>query len=237
MMKHYRRRGDAAASRRQPDEFQPLVAEPKVRVRFIGSADELGTPDLMIVPGTKSTLADLSRLRERGLDDAIRARHATGTLVFASARVADAGRAHRRRTCGSRRRRAGLGLLPVVTISRTTKSRAAPRASRAGAIGEIALTPTRSIWAGRTRSQTRIRPAAVRGWKATARERKASGGRFVIGTYMHGLLENPQPCAQFSRDSPKGNVFRIAVVTTVDAELDRLASTVRAHVDLEAITT
>src|SRR5262249_40807013 len=64
------------------DEFQPLMREPGVRVRWIGSAAELGTPDLIILPGTKATLANLSWLRERALDEAIRRRRASGTPIL-----------------------------------------------------------------------------------------------------------------------------------------------------------
>ncbi len=49
------------------DDFDPLRAEPGVRLRYVASAHELGNPDAVILPGTKNTLADLSWLREVGL--------------------------------------------------------------------------------------------------------------------------------------------------------------------------
>jgi len=64
------------------DEFQPLACEPGVSVRFVGDASELGQPDVIILPGTKSTLADLAWLRQRGLAAAVTARHAAGTPVL-----------------------------------------------------------------------------------------------------------------------------------------------------------
>jgi len=58
-------------------DLDPLRAEPGVRVRLVASTAELGNPDLVVLPGTKSTVADLTWLRERGLDDAIRDSSAT----------------------------------------------------------------------------------------------------------------------------------------------------------------
>ena len=48
------------------DEFAPLAAEPGVRLRYVERADEPGTPDLAIIPGTKTTIADLDWLRRVG---------------------------------------------------------------------------------------------------------------------------------------------------------------------------
>lgn len=53
------------------DDFDPLRAEPDVRLRYVASAQELGNPNAIIIPGTKSTLADLDWLRESGLAEAI----------------------------------------------------------------------------------------------------------------------------------------------------------------------
>jgi adenosylcobyric acid synthase len=64
------------------DEFQPLARAPGVRLRFVRDPAALGTPDLVIVPGTKATIADLAWVRERGLDAALRARRDAGTPVL-----------------------------------------------------------------------------------------------------------------------------------------------------------
>ncbi|KOP63998.1 cobalamin biosynthesis protein CobQ [Bacillus sp. FJAT-18019] len=52
-------------------DMDALRWEPDVVVRFVQSVDELGTPDVIILPGTKDTISDLEFLQERGLADAI----------------------------------------------------------------------------------------------------------------------------------------------------------------------
>lgn len=59
-------------------DADPLRLEPAVRVRYVAAAPELGVPDLVILPGSKATLADLAFLRERGLADALAHAHAGG---------------------------------------------------------------------------------------------------------------------------------------------------------------
>lgn len=52
-------------------DFNPLREEKDVSVRYVKSASELGSPDVIILPGTKDTIGDLEFLRMQGLDDGI----------------------------------------------------------------------------------------------------------------------------------------------------------------------
>lgn len=49
------------------DDFDPLQFEQGVRVRFVDSVEKLGNPAAIILPGTKSTIADLMWLKSSGL--------------------------------------------------------------------------------------------------------------------------------------------------------------------------
>jgi len=57
-------------------DFAPLD------VRYVTKPGELGEPDMLIIPGTKSTIADLKWLRESGLEAAIKKIAAKGAAVF-----------------------------------------------------------------------------------------------------------------------------------------------------------
>jgi adenosylcobyric acid synthase len=46
-------------------DFDPLAFDPRISLRYVSSPDQLGNPDAIIIPGTKSTLDDLSWLREK----------------------------------------------------------------------------------------------------------------------------------------------------------------------------
>src|SRR5207245_2383204 len=66
----------------QPDDRAPLAREPGVHVRFATSPSHLVGADLLIVPGSKSTMADLAWLRERGVADALISAVRAGTPLI-----------------------------------------------------------------------------------------------------------------------------------------------------------
>lgn len=56
-------------------DFNPLERMEEVSLRYVRSPEELGAPDLILLPGTKSTISDLRWLKATGLGEAVR-RHA-----------------------------------------------------------------------------------------------------------------------------------------------------------------
>lgn len=63
-------------------DFGPLECMEQVSLRYVGSMQELGNPDLIILPGTKSTMADLQWLRESGLEAQILKHAGSGQPVI-----------------------------------------------------------------------------------------------------------------------------------------------------------
>jgi adenosylcobyric acid synthase len=247
------------------DEFQPLACEPGVQVRFVRDARLLGHPDLVIVPGTKATMADLAWARERGLDVAVRARRAAGTPVLGvcggyqmlGARVTDPDGAE-----GPAGEVPGLDLLPVATTFAadkiTERVRARPAApfalwpahdaASSPHTGDEPLMDAYEIHMGRTEPL----PGATLGaapFTVTSSDGRvtadgaASADGLVVGTYLHGLFEN----ATFRRRvlaalaARKGVALPAATadaadrVGTVETAFDDLARAVREQLDLTAI--
>ncbi len=63
-------------------DFDPLLAEPTVKVRYVGLHDTLGQPDAVILPGSKTTISDLKALVNSGLGEAIKTYASNGGTVF-----------------------------------------------------------------------------------------------------------------------------------------------------------
>ncbi len=52
-------------------DFDVLRANPAVNLRYVSKVSELGTPDMIILPGSKNTMGDLRWLKRSGIADAI----------------------------------------------------------------------------------------------------------------------------------------------------------------------
>ncbi len=59
------------------DEFDPLARRDGVRLRYVRQASDFGRPDLLIIPGSKTTVGDLHALRQSGLEESVRGHLAT----------------------------------------------------------------------------------------------------------------------------------------------------------------
>lgn len=63
-------------------DFNSLAATPGASLRYVTSLEKLGTPDVIIIPGTKNTLSDMKVLKETGLAEAIRKSYERGAYVI-----------------------------------------------------------------------------------------------------------------------------------------------------------
>lgn len=105
-------------------DFDPLEAESSVRVSYISPKDSLGYPDAVILPGTKTTIADLMVLKRTGMAEEIQSYAAAGGTVLGicggfqlmGEYIADPEGLE-----GQDGRYPGLGLLPVRTIISSKK--------------------------------------------------------------------------------------------------------------------
>ncbi len=106
-------------------DFSPSSAAGNVSLRYVERVGDLGAPDMVILPGTKSTIADLMWLRQSGLEAAVLKAASAGTLVFGvcggyqmlGRRIADPEQVE----AGGVTEIAGLGLLDMETVFRGAK--------------------------------------------------------------------------------------------------------------------
>ncbi len=109
------------------DDFQPLEHQAGVVVRYVDQPTELGGADLVVLPGSKSTSADLGWLRQTGIADAILARAARhepilgicGGCQMLGDEILDPHDVEATSPCTP-----GLALLPFFTLFATSKSTA-----------------------------------------------------------------------------------------------------------------
>lgn len=224
-------------------DFTALDAIDGVGVRYVHDARELGMPDLLIIPGTKATLADLRWLRNGGLDVAIERLVRAGVPVLGicggyqmlGTSIADP---YGMEGGGEER---GLGLLPVRTVFGRKKC----QAQIDGEFGEVCgvLAP--------------LGGALVHGYQIHMGRTVRDGGSFLLrlvrpdgqavedgcqvdnvyGTYLHGLFD--------TADVARG--LMSALLGTRDdvcvhdmhayrqSQYDALADGLRASMDLDLV--
>lgn len=239
------------------DEFDALEQEAGVRVRYVRPGDRLGSPDLVILPGSKSTAADLAVLRRSGLADRVREAPAAGIPVLGicggyqmlGRRIEDP-----RRVESDLASVDGLGLLPHVTTFAPRKRTAQVRVRLGGAPphrGGLAGSwpdleaPGYEIHMGHS---TAAGPAWVRVVRRSGRPcdepaGAASPDGLVCGTVVHGLLADAavrhalletlwrrrgQTASSARRREDHGSL-------TLDERLDGLADLVGRHLDLHRV--
>ena len=215
------------------DDLDPLAAEPGVQLSLIAPGQPLPAPcALVILPGSKTTIADLAALRAQGWDIDLRAHLRRGGRVLGlcggyqmlGRRIADPDGLE-----GPPGAVDGLGLLDVETVL-------GPRKRLALVRGQLAEDGARldgyemhmGTTLGPATSRPMLRLDDGRGDGAISRD-----GR-VAGTYLHGL---------FSSDAARrALLLRLGFAAfarnheqDVDAALDTLAAHLERHIDINRL--
>jgi adenosylcobyric acid synthase len=226
-------------------DFDALEAEPDVELGYIDEAREVEGMDLLILPGSKSTIADLRFLREQGLFRAIKTFAGMvvgvcGGYQMLGQRVLDPFNQE------SRIRKAeGLGLLDVETVMLMVKETHQAEARLLPA-GERAVPGCREklicyeIHMGETVIGPQARPFATI-TRRSGKEMKISDGAVspdgrVFGTYLHGIFDNDGFRTAFLNRLrvEKGLRTKVAVPAQADP-FDLLAEHLERHLDMEKL--
>lgn len=221
-------------------DFSPLEQHPLLGVRYVSGPQTLGRPDVVILPGTKSTLDDLVWLRENGLEAAILKLSAAGVPVMGICggyqmlgRTLSDPEGTEGSVPGAVVR--GLGLLPVDTVfcAQKTRTRVEARALAGPFAG--ARLEGYEIHMGRTQVDgepfCRLEDGRTEGC--------AAGN--VYGTYLHGLFDTGEATARLAdllcktKGIDPAGAAPLSHRAFQEREFDRLAEAVRAALDMDAI--
>ena len=244
------------------DDFDPLDREPGVSLRYVDSLENFGSPDLIILPGTKTTIPDLAWMEDGGLTGLVKQAHQRGAAIVGicggyqmiGTHLSDPDHVESPLT-----EMAGLGLLPTSTVfagsKETHRVKGAVSLDR-GLLQDAKGLPVQGyeIHMGRTIS-ARPRPDSASvggaGTPFQIHDRvdvpvtsgndtdgclDASG--WVMGTYIHGLFHNGELRRSLLQSLARRKGVRLpdsADDVGLDREYDKLADWVRSSLNMDLV--
>lgn len=221
-------------------DVDPFFVEPDCRMRFVTRLEELGEPDLIVLPGSKNTLEDLSFLRETGLAAAVKDLHHKGKTYIVG-------------LCGGYQMLGesihdpagvesplqqldGLGLIPMITTMEQKKTTVLSRGEAVFAKEKLTVEGY-EIHMGQSAHSSNDFPFIQMEGRT---EGYCQEERQLIGTYFHGLFHNDhfRTLLLNTIREKKGLppiTDRPSFVALREQGYDLLADTVRRHVKLDTI--
>jgi adenosylcobyric acid synthase len=215
------------------DDLDPLAAEPDVVLRIVPPGAPLpGDADLVILPGSKATLADLAALRAEGWDVDLAAHVRRGGAVLGicgglqmlGRRIADPAGIE-----GPPAEAAGLGLLDLATTLQSAK-RLAEVSGREVASGE--RLQGYEMHVGETTGPALARPMLELAGRPDGAV--SEDGR-IMGCYVHGLFAADGFRHAFLARLRERAVSGVAYETQIEASLDALADHLEASLDTDGL--
>jgi adenosylcobyric acid synthase len=231
-------------------DFDPLLVEGGVAVRFVDHPSAFGDPDLIVLPGTKSTVADLEWVRASGLLEVMTARRAAavppvvlglcGGFQMLGRTIEDPDGIESLGPAVP-----GLGWLPLSTRFEAEKTTRLREGTGPGGVPvrgyEIRHGRSRAgeEWEQWLRLDGRDEIDEGNGW-AEDIESACDASALVFGTSLHGLFEQDRFRGEFLRFvaaargkswHPSGASFAAAR----EQQIDRMADACAAYLDLDAL--
>ncbi len=216
-------------------DINALKTEPDVSIRFVDSRERLGSPDMVIIPGSKSTVEEMSFLAESGLAKAIKELADKGTLIFGICGGYQLMGNGIRDEAGAEGGGAteGLKLLPVDTVFVSDKI----TRQITGVLGELP-DPFKCL-----------SKVPVSGYEIHMGRTSSSGmGDDIItvsgncmGTYLHGIFDDAEfrgalLSLLYSRKGlVRKEVSSVSYREYREYQYDKLADTIRDNIDMDKI--
>jgi adenosylcobyric acid synthase len=211
-------------------DFDPLRTHPQIDFRYVEDGADLAGADLVILPGSKSVRADLAWLRARGWPKYLE-RHLRyggkligicGGLQMLGERIADPQGIE-----GPAGESAGLGWLALHTVLH-------PEKQLRNVSGRLALDDARvrgyEIHMGQSSGTALGRPLILLDDGRADGARSADGQ--VLGTYLHGLFEEPSSCAALLRWAGLEAPLALDHARRREEMLEHLADAVESSLDI-----
>jgi adenosylcobyric acid synthase len=227
-------------------DFDPLEAEPSVTIKYLMPNQPLGHPDAVIIPGTKTTIADLLVLQKSGMAEEIQSYAAAGGTVLGICGgfqmlgkiIADPEGVE-----GQEGRYQGLDLLPLKTV--ITGSKVARQRLVSSNYPQVGLPVTGyEIHQGRSRlieSEGGEQQSSYKPLFDDAGLGIVDISQSIWGSYLHGLFDNG-PWRRAWLNHLRQQRGLPSLPTGVpnyreqrEAVLNSLADIVEAHLDLSPV--
>ncbi|MCH8544906.1 MAG: cobyric acid synthase [Alcanivorax sp.] len=221
-------------------DLDALRLHPQVHLTFVGPGEPVPPADLVVLPGSKSTRADLAWLREQGWPQALQ-RHLRyggrvlgicGGFQMLGDRISDPDGLE-----GPAGDSAGLGLLRLNTRMVAGKQLRQVRGVFASEAGPAAIqVEGYEIHNGVSDGPALARPLLTLNDENGPRPDGArSDDDQIAGTYVHGLFDHPDACTALLRWAGLTDVALVDYRAHRDAQLDRLADMLESHLDPAAL--
>ncbi|HIE18076.1 MAG TPA: cobyric acid synthase [Dehalococcoidia bacterium] len=229
------------------DDFDALERQ-QCTVRYVTNISELGNPDLVILPGTKSTVADLIYLQQQGLASAIIKLVKSGTPVIGicggyqmlGKSIHDPAGVESNQSSI-----AGLGLLDVTTVfnhDKTTTQVKARLTTNKGLLKTLKNMEVAGyeIHMGRTtnlNSEPVFQIVATPGGSADYFDGAINHTGLVVGTYLHGIFHNTEFTHRLLNNlrQLRGLPQTPAGTMNVQEAYDKLADIIRQNLDMRLV--
>jgi adenosylcobyric acid synthase len=227
-------------------DFDPLESEPSVTVKYVSLKDSLGYPDAVILPGSKTTIADLVAMQRTGLADAIQNYAAAGgTVLGICGGFQMMGRmlADPEGVEGQEGRYKGLGLLPLKTIitgQKVARQRLVTSNYPQAGLPVVGY----EIHQGRSHLVDTESETGEATYKPLFDDQNlgvVDVSQSIWGTYLHGIFDNgPWRRAWLNRLRQQRGLKSLPTGISNyreqrEAMLDSLADSVKEHLDLAPV--
>ncbi|MFZ7102597.1 MAG: cobyric acid synthase [Peptococcaceae bacterium] len=234
-------------------DFDALSAERDVELRYVKEAAALGKPDLIIIPGSKSTIADMTYLCKSGLAEKIKSLAFDGIPVIGicggfqilGQRLLDPHRTESELECCT-----GLALLDIETVFATNKitslvkGRVKYESGLLKGCNDFLITGY-EIHMGTTKVNKKIASPFLLEERSnqniTAFDGAIAESGNVLGTYLHGIFDNDLLRRQMINNIRQKKGWESLAYTGLDIkeqrdkDLDKLAEHVRKNLDVKLL--